>query len=181
MNQALQTRNTARLQLDRPMASDLAELCRMEQDVTTMSTLGGTCEPHETEARLGRLMAHWEQHGFGWWIVRDRQRRAFMGRGGLRWVEVNGRLEVEVGYGFLAPFWNQGFATELARESVAIAFDTLELASVVSFTLPTNAASRRVMEKAGLGYERDFVWAGRPHVLYRRTKKDPHGTGPGGL
>ncbi len=34
-------------------------------------------------------------------------------------------------------------------------------------TLPTNRASRRVMEKAGFGYERDTVHAGLPHVLYR--------------
>jgi RimJ/RimL family protein N-acetyltransferase len=37
----------------------------------------------------------------------------------------------------------------------------------VSFTLPHNAASRRVMEKAGLTYERDITHAGLPHVLYR--------------
>jgi len=33
--------------------------------------------------------------------------------------------------------------------------------------LPTNKASRRVMEKVGFQYEKDVVWADLPHVLYR--------------
>jgi ribosomal-protein-alanine N-acetyltransferase len=38
---------------------------------------------------------------------------------------------------------------------------------VVAFTLPTNWASRRVMEKVGFTFERDIVHAGLRHVLYR--------------
>ena len=39
--------------------------------------------------------------------------------------------------------------------------------SVVSFTLPGNLASRRVMEKLGFRFERETTYAGLPHVLYR--------------
>ena len=42
--------------------------------------------------------------------------------------------------------------------------------SVVAFTLPDNTASRRVMEKLGMTYERDIVHADLPHVLYRSTR-----------
>jgi RimJ/RimL family protein N-acetyltransferase len=41
---------------------------------------------------------------------------------------------------------------------------------MISFTLPTNAASRRVMEKCGFSYEADFKHAGLDHVLYRLTR-----------
>ena len=34
-------------------------------------------------------------------------------------------------------------------------------------TLPDNHASRRVMEKIGLRFDRDVVHRGLPHVLYR--------------
>ena len=37
----------------------------------------------------------------------------------------------------------------------------------MALTLPHNAASRRVMEKVGFGYDRDIVHAGLAHVLYR--------------
>ena len=32
------------------------------------------------------------------------------------------------------------------------------------------AASRRVMEKTGFEFERDIVYAGHPHVLYRNRR-----------
>jgi RimJ/RimL family protein N-acetyltransferase len=51
---------------------------------------------------------------------------------------------------------------------VAVAFEQLELLSIVAFTLPDNVASRRVMDKAGFEYERDIMHAGLAHVLYRR-------------
>jgi len=37
----------------------------------------------------------------------------------------------------------------------------------VCLTQPHNVGSRRVMEKAGFTYEREFLRAGLPHVLYR--------------
>jgi RimJ/RimL family protein N-acetyltransferase len=50
---------------------------------------------------------------------------------------------------------------------VRVGFDVLERDSLVSFTLPTNAASRGVMERAGFRYERDFVHTEMLHVLCR--------------
>ena len=40
---------------------------------------------------------------------------------------------------------------------------------VVAFTRTDNLASRHVMEKLGLRYERDFKRAGLPHGLYVTT------------
>ena len=72
----------------------------------------------------------------------------------------------------MSAFWGMGLATELARESVRVGFAVLGRAELVSFTLPTNLRSRRVMEKAGFRHERDFAWAGLPHVLYRLRRQD---------
>ena len=53
-----------------------------------------------------------------------------------------------------------------------VAFDDLGLGEIVAFTLPTNVASRRVMDKSGFTFERKIEHAGLPHVLYRRAR-DP--------
>jgi len=90
----------------------------------------------------------------------------------LRRVTVGGRREVEVGYGLRPEFWGRGLATELAVESVRVGFEELQLPSLVSFTLSTNVASRRVMEKAGFVFESDIVYANLPHVLYRLTASE---------
>ena len=158
---------TQRLTLSRPTAADLAALCAMEQDSATMASLGGTCPAAETEARLGRLQAHWDAHGFGWWIVRNTHTGQFVGRGGLRWVRLPEGPRVEVGYGFLRAHWNKGFATELAAESIRVGFEVLDLEEIHSFTLPGNGASRRVMEKCGLRYWSEGLWGDRPHVFYK--------------
>jgi len=93
------------------------------------------------------------------------------GRGCLRYATLDGRDEVEVAYGFMSDFWGQGYATEMAAESVRVAFEMLKLSEIVCFTLPTNLASRRVMEKVGFRYERDTIYADLPHVLCR-LKRD---------
>jgi RimJ/RimL family protein N-acetyltransferase len=100
-------------------------------------------------------------------VARYLSDRRFVGRGGLRRVVIDGKEEVEVGYGLVPEFWGRGLATELAVASVRAGFDVLKLPDIVSFTLPTNNKSRRVMEKVGFQYEKDVVWADLPHVLYR--------------
>ena len=92
-----------------------------------------------------------------------------MGRAGLRNTRIGGNEEIELAYALAADYWNRGLATEMAREILKIAFERLGLTDIVSFTLPTNLASRRVMEKVGFEYERDVLRAGAPHVLYRIT------------
>lgn len=163
---------TQRLLLTRPAAADLPDLLAMHSDPRVMATLGGLRTREELDAGNQRMMAAWEQAGFGWWIARLREDGRFVGRGGLKRVAVNGREEVEVGYGFAADFWGRGLATELAAASVRVGFDVLGVAELVCFTLPTNARSRRVMEKVGFRYERDGEYAGLPHVFYRLRREE---------
>ncbi len=117
---------------------------------------------------LAAKVAHWEQHGFGLWLLRDRATGEMVGRGGLQQTFVASVHEVEVGWSIVPERWGEGLATELALTSISVAFDDLRLPEVVAFTLPDNIASRRVMEKASFTYEREIQHAGLPHVLYRR-------------
>ncbi|MFN8641263.1 MAG: GNAT family N-acetyltransferase [Candidatus Binatia bacterium] len=165
----LERRRTARLLLTRIGAGDLADLCRMHRDPDVMATLGGRRSDEVSADILAQLMAHWAEQGFGYWMARDPDSGAFVGRGGLRRVVVGGSDEVEVGYALMPEHWSRGLATELARECVRVGFECLGLAELVAFTLPTNEASRRVMARVGFRYERDIIWARMPHVLYRLT------------
>jgi RimJ/RimL family protein N-acetyltransferase len=161
---------TPRLLLRRLRAEDLDDLTRMHLDPRVMATMGGVHSPAETEEWLGRQRDHWERRGFGLWLARDRATGRFAGRGGLHHVEIDGRDEIEVGYCFRAEFWGRGLATELARESIRVAFTVLRLPELVCFTLTTNRASQRVMQKAGFRYERHRTWKDLPHVFYRLTE-----------
>jgi [ribosomal protein S5]-alanine N-acetyltransferase len=170
--QSLDNIRTARLILTRMSKDYLNDLVRMYGDPQVMATLGGVRSPSQTASYLDQQVAHWDQHGFGFWAALDAATGQFVGRGGLRRGMVAGREEVEVGYGLLKEFWGRGLATEIAVASMNAGFTILQQADLVSFTLPTNLASRRVMEKAGFRYEKDIVYADLPHILCRQTRDE---------
>ena len=126
--------------------------------------LGGVPDDARIDAMLAEQAARWEGDGFGCSAWLDRETGEFVGRGGLWRFEVDGRDEVEAGWAVVPERWGQGLAAEHLRHAP----DTHGLSGIVSFTLPWNAASRRVMEKLGLRYERDIVRKGFPQVLYRQ-------------
>ena len=161
---------TSRLLLTRIGSADLDDLVRFYCDPQVAATIGGVRASAWVEQYLEKQMAHWEKHGFGFWTVRDVATGQFVGRGGLRHAMIEGQVEIEVGYGLMAEFWGRGLATELALESVRVGFTHLQMPEVVSFTLPTNIASRRVMAKVGFRFERDIVYADLPHLLYRLSQ-----------
>jgi RimJ/RimL family protein N-acetyltransferase len=165
----LESWQTPRLLLTQPCEADLDDLAIMSADPVVMATLGGVRNREFTRVFFERHLAHWQQHGFGWWVLREPETQRFIGRGGLRRFAIHGRDEIELGYGLAAEFWGRGLATELARESVRIGFEVLGFPDIIAFTLPTNLASRRVMEKTGFVYERDGTHADLPHVFYRLT------------
>jgi len=143
-------------------------LVAMLGDPRVGATLGGVASPGEVDALIARAAGHWAEHGFGWYAFTDRETGALVARGGPKTAHVAGRDEVEIGWTVAPDRWGQGLATELGAASLDVAFGPLGLVDVVSFTLPDNVASRRVMEKLGFAFERDTVYAGLPHVLYRR-------------
>lgn len=158
---------TSRMIADRIAESDFDDLLRLGQDPQVAATLGGIRTEAEVRAMLREAIAHWDRHGFGVWVFRDRGSNAFIGRAGLRAVTVEDEDVIELLYALMPEYWNRGLASEMARAILDAAAQSLHLREVVAFTLPHNLGSRRVMEKAGFRYQRDITWAGLPHVLYR--------------
>ena len=174
--QSIETFHADRLIAERLRADHVVELRRMHRDRRVMATLapagapnGGVLSDEETRRFLRRHLDHWDRYGYGLWVFRDKADGQFVGRAGLHSTSVDGKEEVELAYALMAEFWGKGLATEMAEAILRVAFERLHMANVVCFTLPSNRASQRVMEKAGFEYERDVTHAGLPHVLYRIT------------
>ena len=162
---------TRRLSAERVREGHFELLVGLFQDPRVAATLGGPITVIEAKDRLEENDRHWNVNGFGFWVFHDKRSGVFVGRGGLRRVRIEGVFETEIAYAVASDDWDRGLATEMADAIVDIAFRKLNLADLVAFTLPTNMASRRVMEKVGFRYERDIQHAGLPHVLYRRTSE----------
>ena len=166
---------TPRTVLERMRMDHLPDMIRLLRDPRVAENLwpeiGVPSERQVTEG-IAAKEEHWERHGFGLWVQRDLETGELVGRGGLQWTHVAGRDEVEVGWAVVPELWGQGFATELAKASIETAFGPLELEEIVAVTGPDNTASRRVMEKSGLTFDQDTVYAGLPSVLYRLASRN---------
>ena len=162
--------STERLRAEPLSSAHEAELAVLHADERVMATMGGrTATPEESRAWLERNLRHAEEPGCGVFVFREQSTGRFVGRGAIRRIEIGGHEEVEVGYAVAADSWGQGLATEMASALVDHA-SAHGLADLVAYTEPANAASRRVMEKAGFTYERDVDHHGRAQVLYRRRR-----------
>ena len=161
---------TARLR-GLPLAeSDLEDLIPLHRDERVLRPFGASpATEDETRAFLKRKLDHWNENGFGIWMFRAED-GTFVGRCGIhRW-----RGEVELGYIVRPELWGRGYATEMAFAVAGHAFTALAMGDLVAFTKADNAASRRVMEKVGFRFERDFDEDDERHVLYRLTARgDP--------
>jgi ribosomal-protein-alanine N-acetyltransferase len=159
--------HTERLIGEPTSAADVDDYERLLNHPDVASTLGGVRTHEQVRGSVEQNVAHFAEHGFGAWTLRDRRTGAFAGRGGLKRFDLDDEPEVEVLYALLPEFWGRGLATELSTAAVRLGLGKLRLPTVIGFTLVDNAASRRVLEKSGLLYERAFEHAGLPHVLYR--------------
>jgi RimJ/RimL family protein N-acetyltransferase len=137
----------------------------------------------ESDALVGRIEDHFEQHGFGLWALEPIGVAPFIGFTGLSipTYETPFTPCVEIGWRLAFPFWGMGYATEAAHAALQFAFQELSLAEVVSFTVPANARSRAVMERIGLRHcpGEDFDHPNLPHghplrrhVLYRLRRHE---------
>jgi RimJ/RimL family protein N-acetyltransferase len=128
--------------------------------------LGGPRTREQSESWLRKDIAHWELNDFGPWLAFERDTGELVGRIGPRITIVEGVLEAELAWIVRPDRWGRGYAGELAAQGRDLLFER-GLRSVVAFTLATNTASRRVMEKLAMDYEREIDHVGLPHLLYR--------------
>lgn len=174
---------TERLILRRWRQSDKEPFARMNADTRVMEFMPAPLTRGESDALVDRIEAHFRQHGFGLCAVEVRDDRSFVGFIGLAVPTFDAQFTpcVEIGWRLSADCWGQGLATEGARRIVQYASQVLELRSLVSFTVPENIRSRRVMEKLGMHRDPkdDFDHPGLPeghplrrHILYRLSFSD---------
>ena len=160
--------DTERLRAERLQDDHFELIHRMHQNERVMAHLGGPRSTEQTADYMKQNLAHWAVHGYGIWILRERVTGVFAGRGGLRGVVLGGKDEVEVAYGLMPEFWNQGLATEFVGAVVRIGFSDVGLSSLACVTQRENKASLRVLKKTDFHYERDIIYKGTPSLLYRR-------------
>jgi RimJ/RimL family protein N-acetyltransferase len=96
-------------------------------------------------------VASYRRHGFGLHLVELKSARTPIGICGL--IKRDALDDIDIGFAFLPPYRQQGFALEAAQATMAFA-RSLGLARVVAIVAPHNADSIRLLRKLGFRYER---------------------------
>ena len=172
---------TERLLLRRWLLSDRAPFAALNTDPQVIEFLSGSASQAESDERAARIDADFDLHGFGLWAVEIRDVAPFIGFIGLAVprFELSFTPCVEIGWRLSADHWGRGYATEGARAALAFGFDVVGLPEIVSYTVPANLRSRRVMERIGMhrdpaeDFDHPLLPAGhslRRHVLYRISR-----------
>lgn len=180
---------TERLILRRFTEDDADNLFELDSDpeVVRYANPGGKTRTYEeiTDEVLPHFLSEYEKYGhFGHWATIEKLSGEFIG-----WFEfkpfAEDREEVELGYRLKKSAWGRGYATEGSRALVRKGFMELGVSRIVAIALAVNTASVRVMQKAGLKFEKrgiypmypdrdmEEVWYGLQREDYLRASTHP--------
>jgi RimJ/RimL family protein N-acetyltransferase len=169
---------TERLFLRWWRVDDREPFARLNANPRVVEFLPKALSREESDAVADRIEAHFERHEFGLWAVEIPGVTQFAGFIGLSIPRFEAHFTpcIEIGWRLAAEHWSRGYATEGARAALEFGFQQLEAAEILSFTVPANVRSRRVMEKIGMthspadDFDHPVLPEGHPlrrHVLYR--------------
>lgn len=99
--------------------------------------------------QLKELIENQKKYNFGFCSLFEKASNNYVGEAGILSMNRNANRCV-IGYNILPPFWNKGYATEITKEIVRYAFNTLEFERVEALALQLNVPSCKVLEKSGL-------------------------------
>ena len=119
----------------------------------------------------------YQQYGYGRWLVLLKPEMQFTGWAGLAYLPEFD--EIDLGYRFLPEFWGAGIATEASKAILKYGFEKLQLERIIAIAEKENTASTRVMEKAGMQFDKyapyepggeDCTWYWCDAALWEKMK-----------
>ena len=167
---------TPRLLLLEWRDADRAPFAAICADPEVMRYLPPLPDRTATDAWIARMRTHNDEHGFAYWPV-ELPGAGLVGAIGLSRTRFPPLApSVEIGWRLARAYWGRGYATEAARTVLDDGFGRLGLDEIVSFTVPANRPSWRVMERLGMhrdpadDFDHPRLPPGDPlrhHILYR--------------
>jgi RimJ/RimL family protein N-acetyltransferase len=177
------TLHTERLILRRWKDQDGDDFAALNSDPVVMEHFPGVLTREESDQLIRHMELHFEEFGFGLWAVEIRWAEKLIGFAGLAVPTFNTHFTpaVEVGWRLTRDEWGNGYATEAARAAIGFGFEHARIEEILSWTVPANERSQRVMARLGMKRtpELDFDHPRflederlRRHIVYRLTRED---------
>jgi RimJ/RimL family protein N-acetyltransferase len=169
---------TKRLRLRLWRDEDLRSFAALNSDPRVMQFMPKLLDRAESDAFVERIKDHFARRGFGLWAIEVIGVTDFIGFTGISVPRFHAHFTpcVEIAWRLAHAYWGCGYATEAACAARDYGFTDLGLTEIVSFTVPANRRSRKVMERIGMrhsprdDFDHPLLPVGHPlrrHVLYR--------------
>ena len=146
---------TPRLRLRLLTPADAPYLCRQLNEPSWLQFIGDrgvrTTAAAEQYIR-DRIMASYDQHGFGMYLVEDRVTAMPMGMCGL--VKRDSLPHADLGFSFLPEYWGQGLAAEAAAAVLRHAVNPLGQQRLLAIATADNERSGRLLERLGFQFQK---------------------------
>ena len=169
-------RLTERLRLEPVGRRHAEDLWRLHQHADVAFWHAGRWTLEEAHRWATARARTWETDGVGKWMAYDRVTGELVGRGGLPRIDADGeptrqirsllpgrrwaRERLEVGWTVRGDPWGRGYATEIGRSGLALAFEELGAEAVIAYTERHNRRSRAVMERLAMRHVGEIVSRG---------------------
>jgi RimJ/RimL family protein N-acetyltransferase len=137
------SRCTPRLLLRAPEPADIDRLFEIESNAEAMKYTIGSSTREQTEAHIGKYADRFAEDGYAPSTAVLLEEDRVVGWGGLNKDPDEPEWGTEVTYYFDQAYWGRGLASELVRESLALAFDELGLEHVGAFARPESLSKFR--------------------------------------
>lgn len=162
---------TPRLSIRRFTESDVEALVPIlgDQEVMQYSS-AGPITPEQIKTWLYDRFEQYDRITFSVWAVILSEENKLIGICGVKPIEIDGKIEIEILYRFAKPYWNQGYAFEAVNACKEYAFNTLAINSIIAIIDPSNERSLNIINKLNMAYEKDSVYNKIPVRIYRLSK-----------
>ena len=117
-----------------------------------------------TEAEIVSSMKFFANDRHGLWAVCQKGDPALIGFCGYRFF--HDPPELQLLYGIAPKYWSRGLTTEAAKAMIDYGFSTLGFSRIIASADAPNLASFRVMEKAGMRFEKRVTIDDRETIYY---------------
>ena len=144
----VKTISTENFVLTKMTAADGDKYFRLSNNDNVMKYVTGhALDRQESDKMLRTFLAEYGNDTYlGRYLIESRYSGELIGTAKL---DMDGS-EVEIGYRIMEEHWGKGIATEIARGLIHFAKQTLHAKQVIAYVNVANAASIRVLEKAGM-------------------------------
>ena len=160
---------SARLRLTRPVLEDWWPLFAYYSDPECATyTFYRPLTEADTERTMAAVLRHWERHGYGPYVLRDKQAGEVIGLVGLwyprEWPEP------EIKWAIIRRHWGKGYASEAARAVQAMLPAHLPQMQPISLIHAENQRSIALALALGATLEKQLEFRNAPFHMYRHRR-----------